>query len=128
MKDELIIIDDPVEFKKNKITEKEIMQAFKKMKFRKIEYISFQETIKEEDIIKYLTNFIDGLQQKYLRENWQLPNAILMPRWAFEELKEQTKNQVITSIPNSKLCFMGLEIIPTMEDEFKLITIYKEMK
>ena len=77
-----------------------------------------------------LTNYVDGLQQRYIREHLIPANAILMPRWAFEELKEQTKNQVITSIPNNEFCFMfmGLEIIQTMEDEFKLITIYKEKK
>lgn len=73
--------------------------------------------------LEQLTNYVDGLQERYIREHLIPANAILMPRWAFEDLKEQTKNQVIIPMPNSKPCFMGLEIIPTMEDEFKLIRI-----
>lgn len=75
-----------------------------------------------------LINYVDGLQRRYIREHLIPANAILMPHWAFEELKEQTKNQIIVPIPNNIICFMGLEVIPTMEDEFKLITIYKEKK
>lgn len=78
--------------------------------------------------LEQLTNYVDGLQERYIREHLIPANAILMPRWAFEDLKEQTKNQLITSIPNNEFCFMGLEIIQTKEDEFKLITIYKEIK
>ena len=78
--------------------------------------------------LEQLTNYVDGLQQRYIREHLIPANAVLMPRWACEELKEQTKNQIITSTPNNEFCFMGLEIIPIMEDEFKLITIYKEIK
>ena len=77
--------------------------------------------------LEQLTNYVDGLQERYIREHLIPANAILMPRWG-RTWKNKLKNQVITSIPNNEFCFMGLEIIQTMEDEFKLITIYKEKK
>ena len=35
--------------------------------------------------LEQLTNYVDGLQQRYIREHLIPANAILMPRWAFEE-------------------------------------------
>ena len=53
--------------------------------------------------LEQLTNYVDGLQQRYIREHLIPANAILMPRWAFlKNLKEQTKNQVIIPIPNNE--------------------------
>jgi len=39
-----------------------------------------------------LTNYVDDLQQRYIREHLIPANAVLMPRWAFEELKEKLKS------------------------------------
>ena len=41
--------------------------------------------------LEQLTNYVDGLQQRYIREHLMSANAILMPSWAFKDLKEQTK-------------------------------------